>query len=174
MEISVSNQAIVFLGMVLCGVVCGVVFDIFRAIRRCRKSANSVIAAQDLLFWIIELVIVYMAAFRLNYAHVRAYEGIALVIGSVIYFMTLSKYTVRFVCICIAFAVKITLLVLTPVMKAARLALRPIKALTVFITAKALRIKLLAKMHMRNITDKVRLKINDIFVRTKPEEKTEG
>ena len=69
---------------------------------------------------------------------------------------------------------KITLLVLTPVMKAARLALRPIKALTVFITAKASRIKLLAKMHMRNITDKVRLKINDIFVRTKPEEKTEG
>ncbi len=164
------------MGMVLCGAVCGVVFDVFRAVRRCKKSGRSVIAAQDLLFWVIELVIVYMAAFELNYAHVRAYEGIALVIGSVMYFMTLSQYTVRLVCAIIRFAAKTVRVISAPVIKLAVFMMKPVKALVHFAGKKASKAKLMIKMRLRNITDKVRSSLNSIFAhaKAKPEEKTEG
>lgn len=114
MNISVSLQAFMFLGMVLCGAMCGVVFDVFRGLRRYRRPARSIVALQDILFWLIELTVVYMAAFRLNYAHIRAYEGIALVIGSWVYFMTVSEYVIQFVCTITSFAVKAAGIVLKP------------------------------------------------------------
>lgn len=114
MNVSVSLQAFMFLGMVLCGAMCGVVFDVFRALRRYRRPARSIVALQDILFWLIELTVVYMAVFRLNYANIRAYEGIALVIGSWVYFMTVSEYVIRFLCAIISFAVRTAGIVLKP------------------------------------------------------------
>ncbi len=96
-DISVSSQVFVFFAMIVLGVLCGAVFDIFRGIRRMRKLAGGVVAVQDLIFWMSELILVYMVTFRLNYAHVRAFELVALVIGSSIYFMTVSRYVIAFV-----------------------------------------------------------------------------
>ncbi len=96
-DISVSSQVFVFFAMIVLGVMCGAVFDIFRGIRRMKKLTGGVVAVQDLLFWLSELVLVYMVTFRLNYAHVRAFELVALVIGSFIYFMTVSRYVIAFV-----------------------------------------------------------------------------
>ncbi len=95
MEISSANQAYVFFAMILCGALCTAVFDVFRAVRRYKNSGTGVIAIQDIVFWLIELSIVYMVAFRLNYAKVRAYEIVALVIGSGVYFMTISDWVIR-------------------------------------------------------------------------------
>lgn len=96
-DISVSSQVFVFFAMIVLGVMCGAVFDIFRGIRRMKKVAGGVVAVQDLLFWLSELVLVYMVTFWLNYAQVRAFELVALVIGSFIYFMTVSRYVIAFV-----------------------------------------------------------------------------
>lgn len=98
MEISSVNQARVFLWMIVCGAVCTFVFDVFRGIRRYKSLQNSVILLQDLVLWAIEIYIVYMVAFKLNYARVRAYEIVALVIGSLLYFVVLSDYVVKTVC----------------------------------------------------------------------------
>ena len=117
MEISSVNQAYVFLAMVLCGGLCTAVFDIFRAIRRYKNSGTGVIAFQDIVFWIIELSIVYMVAFRLNYAGVRAYEIVALVIGSAIYFVTLSGYVIKFFVWLIGLGAKALGFLLAPVAK---------------------------------------------------------
>ncbi len=117
MEISSVNQAYVFLAMVLCGALCTAVFDIFRAIRRYKNSGTGVIAFQDIIFWIIELFIVYMVAFRLNYARVRAYEIIALVIGSGIYFVTLSDYVIKFLVWIIGMCVRVVNFLVSPFVK---------------------------------------------------------
>lgn len=116
-DISVSSQVFVFFAMIVLGVLCGAVFDIFRGIRRMRKPSSSVVAFQDLLFWLSELVLVYMVTFWLNYAHVRAFELIALVIGSFIYFMTVSRYVIAFVHKTANLVWKILELVLKPVRK---------------------------------------------------------
>lgn len=106
MDISLSYQAFSFFAMVICGFLCGVLFDLFRALRRHRKSACTVVAFQDILFWILEASLVYFVAFKLNYAHIRAYEGVALVIGSWLYFMTASSYVLRFLCVLVSCAYK--------------------------------------------------------------------
>ncbi len=117
MDISLSYQAFMFLAMTVCGGVCGVVFDVFRAIRRIHKSPVGVVAVQDIMFWIIELTLVYMVAFKLNYAKVRAYEAVALVVGSIIYFMTASSYVISFFCSVFELLIKWLKILMTPLKK---------------------------------------------------------
>ena len=136
MEISSANQAYAFLAMVLCGALCTGVFDIFRAIRRYKNSATGVIVFQDIVFWIIELFIVYMVAFRLNYARVRAYEIIALIIGSAIYFVTLSDYVIKFMVWQIGLAAKLLGFVSAPADKAMGYIFRKLKAGADFVKKK--------------------------------------
>lgn len=127
MEISSSNQAYVFFAMVICGALCTVVFDVFRAVRRFGKASGGIIALQDLIFWIIELVIVCVVAFKLNYAKVRGYEVIALFMGSFIYFISLSEYVIRVVHWVISYLVKLFGVVVTPFVKFAKIASKPFK-----------------------------------------------
>lgn len=97
MNISASAQVLVFFAMVLCGIMCGIVFDLFRGIRYRRKTSGGVVALQDIIFWIAELTLVYAVIFTLNYAYVRVFELVALIIGSALYFMTISDFVVALV-----------------------------------------------------------------------------
>lgn len=87
-----------FFVMLLCGFICGLVFDFFRAVRRLRRSSSGIVAIQDIVFWVMELTLVYAVAFRLNYARIRVYELVALVMGSWLYFMTVSSWIVNLLC----------------------------------------------------------------------------
>ena len=113
-EIPLAGQVLVFFVMVLCGGFCGVLFDVFRAFRRLHKSTNGVVALQDVIFWLLELTLVYMVAFKLDYAHIRAYEAIALVMGSWLYFMTLSSVVMPVLVLVISFLFGTVLSFLTP------------------------------------------------------------
>ena len=162
MEISVSDEAFVFLAMVLCGFVCGFVFDFFRALRRCKQSGRKVIASQDILFWLIELTLVYGVLFELNYAHIRAYEAIALVMGSSLYFMTLSHSVILFIMRIIKFIFCVLKKMLSPIYALFK------KISGIFLRLKNSVAKSLdhIKTHLmtrwRNIADKVALKTHHI------------
>ena len=118
MNISASAQVLVFFAMVLCGVMCGILFDLFRGIRYRRKTSGGVVAVQDLIFWILELILVYAVIFAINYAYVRVFELIALILGSVLYFMTLSDFVVSFVSKLTYTAEKAAAFILKPFVKA--------------------------------------------------------
>ncbi len=117
MDITLTYQAFSFFVMVFCGSLCGVIFDLFRSFRRNKKSACGIVALQDIVFWIMELFLVYMVAFRLNYAHIRAYEGIALLLGSWLYFMTVSKWVLNTLCALLSYVQKAFGFVLIPFKK---------------------------------------------------------
>ncbi len=155
MEVSVSKQAFVFLAMVVCGFLCGFVFDFFRAVRRLKSSGKAVIAAQDITLWLIELVIVYHVLFKLNYAHIRAYEAVALVVGSFLYFMTLSMHVVSAISRFLRFIYKVSLCVLKPIIKILGIVLKPLAKvkLETFKFVSSVRVHL--KLHIRDITHKV-------------------
>lgn len=115
MELSVSHQVYVFGCMILCGVLSGIVFDIFRSVRKCTKPRSCIIAAQDLFFWFIELCVVYITVFEVNNAQLRLYEAVALVLGAVFYFMTFSMYVVHFLCRVIMLFKKVLDFIFAPV-----------------------------------------------------------
>ena len=144
-----------FLAMVVCGFLCGFVFDFFRAVRRLKSSGKVVIATQDILLWLIELVIVYHVLFKLNYAHIRAYEAVALVIGSFLYFMTLSIHVVGYISYFLRFVCKVSMCVLKPLIKICRVVLVPLIKAKVKTLKIVSGIRLHLKLHARNITEKV-------------------
>ena len=115
----------VFVCMVLCGAATGVVFDLFRALRRCIKAGSGVIAAQDLMLWLAELMIVYYTSFKVNNAHIRGYEIIALIIGAVLYFVTVSDWLMKVMC-------RVIMLLI----RAFTMAVGPFKRLSVCIAAR--------------------------------------
>ena len=127
MEISSVNQARVFLWMIVCGGVCTFVFDIFRGVRRYKRPQSSVILVQDLALWFIEICLVYAVAFKLNYARVRAYEIVALVIGAVLYFVIFSNYVVRGVHIATEGIAKIIKCLFAPLFKVLNSLAIPVK-----------------------------------------------
>ena len=127
MDITAAHQVLVFFAMVLCGALCGVLFDLFRGIRYRRKTRKGVVAVQDLVFWVLELFLVYAVLFSLNYAYVRAFELVALVLGSVLYFMTLSVFVVSLVSRLTQTAEKICRVIMKPVCKTAGFVKKAIK-----------------------------------------------
>ena len=135
MDISVSHQVFIFFAMVICGVACGIVFDLFRGIRYRRKTSSGVVAVQDILFWLSEVVLVYLVAYALNYAGVRAFELVALVIGSSVYFMTVSPYVISAVSRICTVAARLASYLAAPVRKA-----------VFFVKKSQLRIKLQKKL----------------------------
>lgn len=136
MKLSVSHQLFVFVCMFFCGWLTGIVFDIFRALRRCVKSGSGVIAAQDLLLWLLELVIVYYTVFKVNNAEVRGYEAVALISGAVVYFIILSEYAVKFISKAIMLLIKIIKFVLKPLKKLVCFIKKPFKKCILFIKIK--------------------------------------
>ena len=127
MELSVSHQVYVFAAMILCGALTGVVFDVFRAARRCFHPRSGIIAAQDIALWLAELVLVFVTIFEVNNAAVRFYEVIGLVLGAALYFMTISEYVILFFCKVMRAAVRAFCFAAKPVKKVFSLLALPIK-----------------------------------------------
>ena len=98
MEIYKFQQITVLIVCTLAGGICGIVYDIFRAYRRCTKPTNLKTALCDILFWTISAVIVYVTIHLSNNAELRWYEPIGVISGYVIYTLYLSTYCTGFFC----------------------------------------------------------------------------
>lgn len=95
MEVSVSNQMYVFAVMLLCGACAGLLFDLMRGLRRCFGANMIVTSVEDILFWLAISAGIYAVIFVCNYGQLRWHEIIGLILGSVIYFLTLSRAVLR-------------------------------------------------------------------------------
>ena len=98
MEIYKFQQITVLIVCTLAGAICGIVYDIFRAYRRCSKPTNLKTALCDILFWAISAVIVYVTIHLSNNAELLWYEPIGVISGYVSYALYLSKYCTGFFC----------------------------------------------------------------------------
>ncbi len=95
MELSYSHEAYVFFGTLLGGVLIGMVFDFYRVLRNHTVGGVVIIGAQDVLFWMLLSLIAFGAIFITNSGQVRWYEILGIVLGFVIYGLTLSRYFVK-------------------------------------------------------------------------------
>ncbi len=98
MEIYKLQQIWVLVVCVLAGILCGIVYDSFRAYRRCFAQSNVCVAICDVVFWMISAVIVYIAVYMSNNAELRWHELIGLGIGFVLYILYISPHCIRVMC----------------------------------------------------------------------------
>ena len=91
MENYVGVEFRIFVISVICGGISGVVFDLFRVKRRIKKCNYITVFVQDVLFWLINFIIVSNLIIASDNG-IRFYIVIAYIIGFSIYFVTLSRF----------------------------------------------------------------------------------
>jgi len=102
---STANQAYVFLATVYAGLMIGLMYDLYRMIRRIIKPGNWLTAILDLLFWLVVAVFSFFVLFIANDGEVRFYHFIGFASGWALYILALSQWVMalltlvyRFLC----------------------------------------------------------------------------
>ena len=89
------NQAYLFFIFTLTGILIGVVFDIFRILRRSFKTSDKMTYFQDILFWIITSTLLIYTIFKFNNGEIRSYVLFGITIGLAFYLMLFSKFVIK-------------------------------------------------------------------------------
>lgn len=95
MSDAVRNELFVFGISILTGVIAGIIFDFFRAVRRCGMGRGGAVVLCDIFFWIGEAALVFAAAYNFNSGQIRFYIFIGIAMGIMLYLLTLSRIVLR-------------------------------------------------------------------------------
>ena len=90
-----ENQAYLFLIFILNGFLIGILFDIFRILRKSFKTSNIITYIQDILFWILTGCILIYSIFKFNDGELRGFIFIGIFIGVSIYLLLFSKSFIK-------------------------------------------------------------------------------
>lgn len=90
-----NNQLYIFLIYIASGMVIGIFFDTFRVLRKTMKTSNLITYIEDTIFWIIVGLFLIWEIFTISYGELRSYIFIGLLMGLVIYMLSVSKYFIK-------------------------------------------------------------------------------
>lgn len=89
------QQIYIFFLFMLVGIVIAIVFDIFRILRRTFTTPDWLTYVEDIAFWLLAGFFILYAIFVWQNGEIRLYLFIAILLGSVLYMVTLSKYVIQ-------------------------------------------------------------------------------
>ena len=89
------NQLYTLFVFILSGAVIGILFDLFRILRKSFKTHDIITYIEDMLFWILTGLFLLYIIFKYSFGQLRIYMFVSLIIGIVIYFLTISKYFIK-------------------------------------------------------------------------------
>lgn len=91
----VTNQAYLFLVFTINGIIIGLLFDIFRILRRSFKTYDYITYVEDVLFWILTGFILLYSIFTFSNGEIRFYMFLGVFLGCLIYMLVFSKYFIN-------------------------------------------------------------------------------
>lgn len=91
----VYNQLFCLGIFIITGILIGLLFDIFRILRKSFHTADWITYIQDVLFWILAGSFMLFSIFTFNNGEIRSYVFIGILIGVVIYMLAISKFIVK-------------------------------------------------------------------------------
>ena len=89
------EQLINFIYFIITGMLLGIVFDIFRILRKTFKTSDIITNIQDILFGLITGTILLTSIFIFNNGELRLYLFLAIGSGILIYMLLISKYFIK-------------------------------------------------------------------------------
>ena len=92
MENFFSSQIGIFIIYFLAGLIICLFYDMFRAIRKTTKTSDFTTFVEDIIFLFITAVFLIYIIFYLNSGELRFFMPIAVILGGIFYYITLSKY----------------------------------------------------------------------------------
>ena len=90
-----NNQAYIFVMFVINGVLIGILFDVFRILRKSFKTTDIITYIEDITFWILAGIITLYFIFYYNNGEIRFYIFLGIILGIIIYILTISKYIIK-------------------------------------------------------------------------------
>lgn len=99
------HEVYVFLSAMASGLTAGFLYDIIRMKRKALKTKMAMAAFEDIAFWIITSILVFVAAYVSNQGEIRMYFFLAVLIGVVFYYAFMSRWVI----LILTFILKITL-----------------------------------------------------------------
>lgn len=91
----VYNQLFCLLIFILTGLVIGILFDIFRILRKSFKTTDFITYLEDIIFWILTGCIMLFSIFIFNNGEIRSYVFIGIAIGIILYMLVISRFFIR-------------------------------------------------------------------------------
>ena len=92
MIVNVSFQAYIFFITIGIGIGMGLLYDIFRILRRTFKHPNFLIHVEDLIYWIIVACFFFIILFYESYGEIRAFCFLGALLGAGFYFLVFSPW----------------------------------------------------------------------------------
>lgn len=113
-----NNQAYLFLMFVINGILIGILFDVFRILRKSFKTPDFITYIEDIIFWILTGILTLYFIFYYNNGEIRFYIFLGIMLGILIYMLTISKHIINFSVTIITFfkdiTIKISKIILYP------------------------------------------------------------
>ena len=143
-----NNQAYIFIVFTIVGVIIGVIFDIFRISRKTFKTNDLVTHIEDILFWIITGFIIIYSMYVFCDGELRFFMIIGILIGTIMYLLTLSKYVIKISVAIINIIKKIIIVPIRIVFKTIkRIIFRPITIICINVRKNILKFVKKSKKH---------------------------
>ncbi len=89
------NQAYLFMVFSIVGIIIGLLFDIFRIIRKTTKTNDVITYVEDILFWILTGIIIIYAMYKFCDGELRFFMIMGIVLGTCLYIVTMSQYVIK-------------------------------------------------------------------------------
>lgn len=112
-----SNQAYIFMVFTIVGMIIGILFDIFRILRKTIKTNDIMTYVEDVLFWIITGIIIIYSMYVFCNGELRFFMIIGIIMGSIMYLITLSKYVIKISVLLIETIKKIVIIPIIKIIK---------------------------------------------------------
>ncbi len=120
-----NNQIYLFAIYMLCGIVIGIGFDIFRVLRKSFRTSDMVTYIEDILFGILTGIFLIIMLFIFNNGQLRFFIFVAIFLGLLLYLLTISKYFIKINVIILAFIKKLVHMMLYPIQKLYKIMTKP-------------------------------------------------
>lgn len=167
MEVSVTNQAFIFLSSVIGGLIIGFVFDVFRIFRRVVKTANIVIGLQDILFWILVSIILFGLIFITNNGELRWYEFLGVILGVIFYNLIFSMYVMKVSVAAINLIKKVLLLIIKILLYPFAMIYKLLKKPLLILRKSFYRLRTSLRKFMRRVKGKIYISVKNLKVMLK-------
>lgn len=111
----VQNQTYLFLVFSLTGVAIGILFDFFRILRKSFKTSDIITYLEDIVFWVSTGILILYNIWYFNNGEIRLFMFLGIIMGTMIYMLTLSNIIIKVFYTIIKFLKKIIIIPFKPI-----------------------------------------------------------
>lgn len=106
MRVSVTQELLIFLYMIALGAAEGLIFDLFRTIRKNIATSFAAVGVSDAVYWIFAAFVFGAVVMNITNGALRGYMFIGIALGLIFYFFLFSRVVIFALMTIISFILK--------------------------------------------------------------------